>query len=108
MASVNSRQNYLRALREEQTLGVISGERPETTLEEARIELAQALSRVARSILRDKYGPLVGVISEPAVTEVLKNFETNLARAKGDFTILLEEVFDRLIPSTLKKKSDTR
>jgi hypothetical protein len=108
MASVNSRQNYLRALREEQTSGVNSGRRPETTLEEARIELAQALSRIARSILKDKYGPLVGVISEPAVTEVLKNFETNLARAKGDFTILFEEIFDRLIPSNLKKKSDAR
>ena len=108
MASVNSRQNYLRALREEQTSGVNDGERPETTLDEARIELAQALSRVAKSLLRDKYGPLVGIISEPAVTEVLKNFETNLARAKGDFTILFEEVFDRLIPPTLKKKRDAR
>jgi hypothetical protein len=108
MASVNSRQNYLRALREEQSSGVKSGKRPDATLDEARSELAQALSRVAKSILRDKYGPLVGVISEPAVTEVLKNFETNLARAKGDFTILFEEVFDRLIPSTDKKKSDAR
>jgi hypothetical protein len=108
MASVNSRENYLRALREEQSFGVNSGKRPDTTLDEARSELAQALSRVAKSILRDKFGPLVGVISEPAVTEVLKNFETNLARTKGDFTILFEEVFDRLIPSTFKKKTDER
>jgi hypothetical protein len=108
MSSEDRLQSYLRALREEPSSGVNSGERPETTLDEARIELAQALSKVARSILRDKYGPLVGVISESAVTEVLKNLETILARAKGDFTILFQEVIDRLIPSTLKKKSDAR
>jgi hypothetical protein len=108
MVSVNSRQNYLRASREEHSAGVVSGHRPQINLDEARNELAQALSRVARNILRDKYGPLVNVISEPALTEVLKNFESKLARSKGDFTILLEEILDRMIQSSRNKKTDKR
>jgi hypothetical protein len=106
MASENSRQNYLRASREEFSTGVENGARPEITLEEARTELAKALSRVGKSMLKDRYGPLVGVISEQALIGALKNFESNLANAKGDITILLEEILDRLIPSSLKDKSN--
>jgi hypothetical protein len=108
MVSVHSRQSYLRASLEEMRIGLAIGVRPDPTLEEARAELAQALTNATKSILRDKYGPLVGVLSESAITEVLKNFESNLFRAKGDMTILFEEVFDRLAPSILKKKSNDR
>ena len=108
MASVLSRQSYLRASLEEMRIGLAIGVRPDPTLEEARAELAQALTHVTKSILRDKYGPLVGVLSESAITEFLKNFESNLFRAKGDMTILFEETFDRLAPSIFKKKSNER
>ena len=89
---------------EEPSSGVISGARPEPSLEEARTELAQAISRVANNIFKDKYGPLVRVISEPAINEFLKGFEVNLARAKGDLTIVAEEFLDRVIPPRSKKR----
>jgi hypothetical protein len=91
-------------MREEPSSGVIGGTRPEPSLEEARTELAQAISRVANNIFKDKYGPLVGVISEPAINEFLKGFELNLARAKVDLTIVTEEFLDRVIPPRSKRR----
>jgi hypothetical protein len=91
-------------MREEPSTGVISGARPEPSLDEARTELAQAISRVANNLFKDKYGPLVGVVSEPAITELLKGFEANLARAKGDITIVAEELLDRVLPPRSKKR----
>jgi hypothetical protein len=108
MTTKVSIQNYQRAFREELSIGVDTGERREPTLDEARTELVQALSRFTKSILRDKYSPLVNAISEPTLTEALKNFESKLAHSKGDFTILLEEILDRMIPSFRNKKSDER
>lgn len=104
MTSGNSRESYLRAAREEPSLGVISGARPEITIEEARTELAQAISRVANNLFKDRYGPLVGVISEPAITEVLKGFEANLARARGDVTLVVSELLDRVVPPRTKRR----
>lgn len=98
MTSGNSRESYLRAGREEPALGVISGARPDISIDEARTELAQAISRVANDLFKDRYGPLVGAISEPAITEVLKGFEANLARARGDVTLVVSELLDRVIP----------
>jgi hypothetical protein len=91
-------------MREEPSIGVMSGARPEPSLDEARTELAQAISRVANNLFKDKYGPLVGVVSEPAITELLKGFEANLARAKGDITIVAEELLDRVLPPRSKKR----
>jgi hypothetical protein len=108
MNSGNARKIYLRALREEQQTGIARGVRPETTLEEARTELAQALARIGKSILMDKYGPHVVVISEPLITELLKKFESNLARTTGDLSILIHEILDRVFPSLLQKKSNGR
>lgn len=104
MSTGNSRNSYMRAMREEPSTGVISGARPEPSLDEARTELAQAISRVANNLFKDKYGPLVGVVSEPAITELLKGFEANLARAKGDITIVAEELLDRVLPPRSKKR----
>lgn len=104
MSTANSREGYLRAAREEPALGVISGQRPEPSLDEARSELAGAISRVANNLFKDKYGPLVGAISEPAITEILKGFEVNLARAKGDLTIVVEELLDRALPPKSKRR----
>jgi hypothetical protein len=105
MNSGNLKESYLRAAREEPAVGVFEGKRPEPTIDEARAELAQALSRVANNIFKDRYGPLVGVMSEPAITEALKGFEANLARAKGDITLVVEELMDRVLPgSGMKNK----
>ena len=104
MSTANSRETYMRAMREEPSSGVASGARPEPSLDEARAELAQAVSRVANNLFKDKYGPLVGVISEPAINEFLKAFEANLTRAKGDITLVAEELLDRVIPPRSKRR----
>jgi hypothetical protein len=91
-------------MREEPSSGVISGARPEPSLDEARAELAQSISRVANNLFKDKYGPLVGIISEPAINEFLKGFEANLSRAKGDITLVAEELLDRVIPPRSKRR----
>jgi hypothetical protein len=104
MSTANSRESYMRAMREEPSWGVISGARPEPSLDEVRAELAQAISRVANNLFKDKYGPLVGVISESAINEFLKRFEANLSRAKGDITLVAEELLDRVIPPRSKRR----
>ena len=107
MGSENSadslKESYLRALREDPAAGVLQGVRPEPSLDEARSELAGAISRIANNLFKDKYGPLVGVISEPAITEALKGFVANLDRAKGDITLVVEELVDRVLPGSRVK-----
>ena len=96
-------QNYLRANREESARGINSGIRPEPSLDEARAELSEAISRVATSIFKDKYGPLLGIVSQPAVNEFLKGFEANVSRTKGDLTLVFEELLDRVVPKNLRE-----
>jgi len=96
---------YLSAIRDEPSLGVMSGRRPEPTLDVARAELSEEISRIVTSLFKDKYGPLLDVVSKPAVNEFLKGFESNLSRTKGDLTIVLEELLDRLVPKNLRRKS---
>ena len=93
-------ESLLRAMREDPSVGVMEGIRQEPTLEEARVELAREVSRIANALFKDKYGPLVGVISEPAITEVLRGFEANLDRVKGDITLVIEELVDRVLPGS--------
>jgi len=95
---------HSRARYEEPSIGIANGIRPELTLDEARTELSEAISRIATSLFKDKYGPLLGVVSQPAVNEFLKGFESNLSRTKGDLTIVLEELLDRAVPKNLRKK----
>jgi len=98
-------KSYQRAKTEEPGFGILSAKRAEPTLDEARAELSEAISRIATSLFKDKYGPLLGVVSQPAVNEFLKGFESNLSRTKGDLTIVLEELLDRVVPKNLRKKS---
>ena len=94
---------YRRAASEEPMPGINSGTRQEPTLDEARAELSEAISRVATSLLKDKYGLFLGEVSQPVVNELLKVFETNLARAKLDSTLVVEEILNRVVPRTLDK-----
>jgi hypothetical protein len=105
MDSGNFRDAYLRAEREKPALGFASGRRPEPTLDEARSELAQAISRVLHNVFQDRYGPLVGAVSEPTINEFLKGFEANLARAKGDITLVAQELLDRAMPPMSRKRT---
>ena len=60
--------------------------------------MSEMISRIATPIFKDKYGPLLSVLSQPAINEFLKGFESTLSRAKGDLTLVLEEFVDRVIP----------
>ncbi len=102
MDSEKLKDAYLRAEREKPALGFATGQRLELTLDEARAELAQAISRVVDSVFKDRYGPLVGAITEPTINEFLKGFETSLMRAKGDVTLVAQELLDRVLPPTSK------
>ena len=102
MSSEALEEAHLRAERERPSLGVFSGKRQEPNLDEARQELANALSRVIHSVFKDRYGPLVGALSEPTLIEILKSFEESLYRATGDVTLVAQELFDRVIPPQSK------
>ena len=102
MAQESLKDAFFRAERERPSLGILSGKRPEPTLDEARAELAQSLSRVVHSLFQEKYGPLVGALSEPTITEMLKTFEGNLSRTKGDITLVAQEFLDRVLPPRSK------
>jgi len=104
MDSVNLKDAYLRAARERPALGINTGLRGEISLDEARAELAGSISRILHNLFQDRYGPLVGSLSEPTLIEILKGFEANLSRTKGDVTLVAQELLDRLLPPTSKKR----
>lgn len=94
--------SYIRATRDKPSLGVTSGLRPEPTLDEARAELSEAISRIATSLFRDKYGPSLSIVSQPAVNELLRGFEANISRTKDDLTMVLGELMDRVVSTNIR------
>jgi|UniRef100_UPI004049783D hypothetical protein len=80
--------------------------RPEPTLDEARGELASVLGQLAHTIFSNKYGPLVGTVTKTTAETVLKSAEENLYRAKGDATLVIQELVDRIFTSKPKKKNE--
>jgi hypothetical protein len=99
----NRISSYITSAREEPSIGFSRGVRPEPTLDDARAELSESISRVARSLFKDEYGPLLGVFAQPAVNEFLKGFEANFLRTKGNLTLIFEELLDRVVPKNLRK-----
>jgi hypothetical protein len=77
--------------------------RREATLDEARQEFAQSISAIAHTLFSKKYGPLVGTVTESTVVAVLKDVEKNVYRAKGDITLVTQELLDRAMGSRKKK-----
>jgi hypothetical protein len=73
--------------------------RPEPTLDEARSELADSIGQIAHMIFSKKFGPLVGTVSKTTAETLLKNAEENLYRAKGDATLVIQELVDRAFTS---------
>lgn len=78
--------------------------RPEPTLDEARTELANSIGEIAHKLFSKKYGPLVGTVTKTTAETLLKNGEENLYRAKGDATLIIQELVDRAFTSPKKKK----
>ena len=103
MDSANFRDAYSRAQRERPDIG-FTGKRVEPSLDEARTELAKSISQVVHNLFQDRYGPLVGAVSEPAVTEFLKGFEARLSQAKGDVTLVAQELLDRVSPPSSMRR----
>ena len=81
-----------------------SAARPEPTLDEARTELANSIGEIAHKVFSKKYGPLVGTVTTTTAETLLKNAEDNLYRAKGDATLIIQELVDRAFTSPKKKK----
>ena len=90
---------YSRASREEPFVGIFKGERPEPSLDEARRELAKAMSRLANNFCDDTYGPLIVNINETVVIELLRRFEAYLSETKSSLTFIMEELLDRHLKS---------
>ena len=80
----------------------ISGAGKEATLDEARADFAAAVGSLVHTIFSKTYGPLVGSVTKTSVETVLKSAEESLHRAKGDVTLLAEELSARIFPA--KKK----
>jgi hypothetical protein len=84
--------------------GTLSNLRPEPTLDEAREDLARAISEVAHSLFAKKYGPMVATVTKTTAEAVLKDLEKNAYRAKNDATLIAQELFDRAITKKRSKK----
>ena len=80
----------------------ISGKGKDATLDEARADFAAAVGSLAHTLFSRTYGPLVGNVTKTSVETVLKSAEESLHRAKGDVTLLAEELTARIFPE--KKK----
>ena len=80
-----------------------SAPRPEPTLDEARTELANSIGEIAHKVFSKKYGPLVGTVTKTTAETLLKN-AGNVYRAKGDATLIIQELVDRAFTSPKKKK----
>jgi len=68
----------------------------EITLDEARSDLAGAVGAIVHMLFSRSYGPLVGTVTTTSVETILKNAESNVARAKGDAKLVAEELSARI------------
>ena len=89
-------ENYLRARREQPKSAIANTKAPEPTLDEARADLAKAIGKLADQFLAKRYGPLTGTIAETTTNATLQQFESNLTRAKGDISLVVQEFSDRI------------
>lgn len=77
---------------------------PEPTLEQARADLANSIGEIVHTLFSKKYGPLVGTVTKTTAETLLKNAEENLYRAKGDATLIIQELVDRAFTSPKRRK----
>lgn len=77
---------------------------PEPTLEQARTDFANSIGDLAHTLFSKKYGPLVGTVTKTTADSLLKSAEENLYRAKGDATLIIQELIDRAFTSPKRKK----
>lgn len=92
-------QGYFRSSREQVQLGATKGVRQEITLEEARSEFVEALSRVASKVFWGTPISFVTEVTQPSLIETLIRFEERLEGLRRDTTIVSQEIVDRLVKS---------
>lgn len=97
-------KTYFRMESEEVATGVLKDSRPDPSLDQARRELSVTLSKVAEKFLANRFGPLVQNVSEEAIDSTLRAFEERLIRTKGDITLVLEELAERISKRANKSK----
>lgn len=93
---------YRRAKAESASKGLFSDGQPDLTLDEARAEFAQAISRTVQRVAADRFGPLVGTLTETTIVATLKGLEDSAQQVKIDTTAALQEIFDRIITGKSK------
>lgn len=87
----NAREAFERAERE------FTEATPEPTLEELRTDLARAIGDFANQNFADRYGPLVGSVVENTAEQMLRDFESNGAKAKKEASFVAQELVNRII-----------
>ena len=87
----NAREAFKRAERE------FSEATPEPTLEELRTDLARAIGDFANQNFADRYGPLVGSVVENTAEQILRDCESNGAKAKNEASFVAQELVNRII-----------
>jgi hypothetical protein len=90
-----SRLSYKNASEERPSTGITEGIRAEISLDQARSELANALSGFTKDLFGTNYGQLVGVASESIVEEFLIHLESRLEVVRGGFEIVFGEILER-------------
>ncbi|MEI6648621.1 MAG: hypothetical protein WCO08_03150 [Actinomycetes bacterium] len=101
--SAKVQQALERARAEQPAQGLLRDGAPESTLEEARADLAREVSRVAHNIFSSRFGPLVGTITQTSIEAGLKNFESSISQAKSDSTLIIHEFSQRIFSSKKDK-----
>lgn len=90
-------EKFFRVGREHPAIEIIEGITPKPDLNQAREELAKVIGKIAEQFLAKRYGPLIGTVAQSTAATYLKKFEENLATAKGDITLVVQELVDRVM-----------
>lgn len=70
---------------------------PEPTLDELRSDLARAIGDFANQNFAERYGPLVGSVVENTAEQILRDCESNGAKARKEANFVVQELVNRII-----------
>ena len=98
------KEKYLRVSREHPSAEIVDGKAPKPDLNQARTELAKVIGKFAEQFLAKKYSPLIGTVAESSAATYLQKFEENVAKAKGDVTLVVQELVDRIMTNGRLRK----
>lgn len=70
---------------------------PEPSLDDLRSDLARAIGDFANQNFSDRYGPLVGSVVENTAEQILRDFESNGAKARSELIFVANELMNRIV-----------